>query len=108
MPQASARVSGAVDDGIEAYSDEHDVSRSDAIRELLQRGVEYDRVQNENERLRRQLQAVNARQEDVGELVEYVERERSIQDQERERRNAPAWRRARWWLFGRSEDGVES
>ena len=30
----------------------------------------------------------------VGELVEYVERER---------RNAPAWRRAKWWLLGRSE-----
>ena len=32
--------------------------------------------------------------DDVGELVEYVERER---------RNAPAWRRAKWWLLGRSE-----
>jgi urease accessory protein UreF len=107
MPQASARVSGDVDDGIEAYSDEHDVSRSDAIRELLQRGVEYDRVQNENERLRRQLQAVNARQEDVGELVEYVERERSLQERreerERERENAPVWTRARWFILGRSE-----
>ena len=41
--------------------------------------------------------------DDVGELVEYVERERSMQEQERERRNAPAWRRAKWWLLGRSE-----
>ena len=32
--------------------------------------------------------------DDVGEPVEYVERER---------RNAPAWRRAKWWLLGRSE-----
>ena len=41
--------------------------------------------------------------DDVGELVEYVERERSMQEQERKRRNAPAWRRAKWWLLGRSE-----
>ena len=103
MPQASARVSADVNEGIEAYSAEHDVSRSDAIRALLEQGIEYDRVQAENDRLRRQLQATNARQEDVGELVEYVERERSMQEQERERRNASAWRRAKWWLLGRSE-----
>jgi hypothetical protein len=48
------------------------------------------------------------------ELVEYVQEERSIQqrrearreqerERERERENAPAWRRAKWWLLGRSE-----
>jgi len=103
MPQASARVSDDANDGIKAYSDEHDVSRSDAIRELLQRGLEYDRVQNENERLRRQLQATNSRQEDVSELIEYVEDERTLRQRERERRDAPAWRRAKWWLLGRNK-----
>ena len=101
MPQASARVSEDVNDGIEAYSVEHNVSRSDAIRALLERGIEYDRVQSENDRLRRQLQATNARQEDVGELVEYVEQEKSLKERERERRDAPLWRRARWFVFGR-------
>ena len=33
------------------YSDEHDVSRSEAIRELLERGVEYDRVRRERDRI---------------------------------------------------------
>jgi len=101
MPQASARVSEDVNDGIKAYSVEHDISRSDAIRALLERGIEYDRVRNENDRLRRQLQATNARQEDVGELVEYVEQEKSLKERERERRDAPLWRRARWFVFGR-------
>jgi predicted nuclease with TOPRIM domain len=103
MPQASARVSADVNEGIEAYSAEHDVSRSDAIRALLEQGIEYDRVQAENDRLRRQLQATNARQEDVGELVEYVEQEKSMQEQRQERLNALIWRRAKHWVFGYSE-----
>lgn len=54
--------------------------------------------------LRRQLQAVNARQEDVGELVEYVEQERKLDQQRAQRRQAPAWRRAKWWLLGEPGD----
>ena len=42
------------------------------------------------------LQAVNAHQEDISEREEYVEHER---DRHREqRRQAPAGRRATWWL----------
>lgn len=108
MPQASARVSEELDTDIRAFADEHDLSRSDTIRELLSRGVEYDRVQTENDRLRRQLQATNARQEDVGELVEYVEEERAIQQRREERRDAPVWRRAKWWVLGRGDGSPAS
>ena len=80
--------------------DEYD-DRSKAVRALLDRGFEYEDVAAERDRLREQLAATNARAEDVGELVEYVERERELQRRERERRDAPAWRRAKWWLFGR-------
>lgn len=102
MPQASARVSENVSAEIDAYSDEHDCSRSTAIRELLQRGVEYDRVRNENDRLQRNLQQLIGQREEHGELVEYVEEERALQQRRQERQDAPAWRRAKWWLFGRS------
>ena len=89
-------------------------SRSEAIRELTAEAIRLnervDSLETENDRLRRELRAANARQEDVGELVEYVEREKSMQErrEERERkreerRNAPAWRRAKWWLLGRAE-----
>ena len=80
--------------------DEYD-DRSKAVRALLDRGLEYDDVAAERDRLREQLAATNARAEDMGELVEYVERERELQRRERERRDAPAWRRAKWWLFER-------
>jgi Arc/MetJ-type ribon-helix-helix transcriptional regulator len=84
-------------------------SRSEAIRELTAEAIRLnervDSLETENDRLRRELRAANARQEDVGELVEYVEREKSMQERREERRDAPIWRRAKWWLFGRNSEG---
>ena len=102
MPQASARVSEEIDDEIREFSAEHDLSRSDAIRALIERGTEYDRVQRENDRLQRaQTQLIDQREENQ-ELVEYVEREKSIQERREARLGAPLWRRAKWFVFGRS------
>ena len=78
MPQISARVSEELADQIEAYSDETGEAKSETIRTLLQRGLEYEDVENENERLRAQLAAANQRIDASNELVEYVEEERSI------------------------------
>ena len=79
--------------------------RSKAVRSLLDKGIEYDDLEAENDRLRRQLEAVNSRADDLDALAEYVERERELQREERERRqareHAPVWVRARWWLFGK-------
>jgi hypothetical protein len=48
--------------------------------------------------------------EEHGELVEYVEHEKSLQERREEReteraarRNAPIWKRGYWWVFGRGE-----
>lgn len=89
-------------DELEEEAEERGVSRADYIRSLLRQRTEYDELRRENERLRQQLQAVNSRQDDVGELVEYVEEERKIQQRREERRDAPIWRRAKWWVFGRN------
>jgi len=35
------------------------------------------------------------------EIVEYVKGERELQKMERERRNAPLWKRLEWFVFGR-------
>lgn len=89
--------------------DEYD-NRSEAVRALIDRGVAYEDLQEEYEDLearhddvQRQLAAVNSRQEDVSELVEYVQEERSLAQEQRQRRDAPVWRRARWWILGRDE-----
>lgn len=42
--------------------------------------------------------------DDVTELVEYVEGERALQQRREERRDAPLWTRAKWWVFGRDRD----
>ena len=110
MPRYSVRVSEELGERIEQYADEYDGSRSDALREILHRGVEYDSIRQERDSLQNQLNTLAGREREHAELVEYVEREKSMQErrEERERkreqrRNAPAWRRAKWWLLGRAE-----
>jgi metal-responsive CopG/Arc/MetJ family transcriptional regulator len=101
MPTYSVRASGDLADEIEAFADAYDGSRSDALRELLRRGTAYEDIQRDRERLRdAQTQLIEQREENQ-ELVEYVEQEKSLQERERERRDAPLWRRARWFVFGR-------
>ena len=89
--------------------------RSKAVRDLLDRGFEYKDLERELEQtearvedLRRQLQQANSRERDVDEIVTYVEEERLDRQRERERSHAPAWRRAKWWLFGTPEDDRDS
>lgn len=83
--------------------DEHDGNRSDAVRELIEKGRKYDDLERRHQEVQRQLRAVNTRQEDVTDLVEYVEQERELQRRREERKDAPVWRRAKWWVFGRPD-----
>ena len=104
MPTYSVRASGDLAEEIETFADAYDGSRSDALRELLQRGIAYEDIQRDRDRLQRaQTQLIEQREENQ-ELVEYVETERSIREREaetRERhRQATLWRRAYWFVFG--------
>lgn len=100
MPQISARVSEELADQIETYSDETGEAKSETIRTLLQQGLEYEDIKNENERFRAQLAAANQRINASNELVEYVEEERSIA---RQRARAGVFTRMKWWLTGMPE-----
>jgi len=101
--QVTVRLSDERIDALDAEAEERGTDRAALIREALDSRSELADCQSEVDRLRSELRATNARQEDVGELVEYVERERTLQERREERRDAPAWRRAKWWLFGRGE-----
>lgn len=61
-------------------------------------------LETENERLHRQLAATNKRVDQHTELVEYVQEERELHRRREERMDAPAWRRAKWWLLGRDRE----
>jgi len=105
MNPIASRVPEDVDADIEAYADENGVSKSDAIREVLKRGLEYERLQSENERLRNEKRTLINQREEHGELVEYVEEERTIRQRREKRRSAPVWRRAWRWVAGYDVDG---
>lgn len=108
VPRLSITIPPELDDRLAELSGESGPyeSKADAVRELTRSGERLPEVERERDALRDQLAATNARADDVGELVEYVEEERRIQrrreERERERESAPVWRRAAWWVFGRS------
>jgi metal-responsive CopG/Arc/MetJ family transcriptional regulator len=80
-------------------------SRSEAIRELVDRGFKYEEIERENERLRNEKQTILNQRNENRELVEYMQRERELQLEDRERRREreqqPVWVRLRRWVFGR-------
>ena len=101
-----AKFSATVDDDIletvdEYAEEEHDDNRSAAVEVLLRRGLEYDDVVQERDRLDRQLKQLIEQRETSDELVEYVEHERSLQER---RARAGLMTRLRWGLFGMDVD----
>ena len=94
-------VDDEVIDALDEEADERDVTRADMIRDAIDSRSEVDELRREVDRLRAELRATNARQDDVGELVAYVDEERELRRRERERRDAPIWRRGWWYVFGR-------
>jgi len=104
MAQVSVRLDDDLLEEIEDYAD--DEPRSEAIRELLRRGLEYDELATENERLQRRVEALIDNRDEHTELVNYVEDERRYR---REREQAGIITRAKWLLVGRDvEDGAEA
>lgn len=108
MDRLTIRVPEDLREEIERIEDADDVSQSEAARRLLRRGTAYDGLKAERDRLQRKLEATNARNDDVDEIVEYVQEERELQRRREERRDAPLWTRAKWYVLGRSRDGADA
>jgi metal-responsive CopG/Arc/MetJ family transcriptional regulator len=105
MENLPAKVPADLLDEIEAHADEHhDGNRSEAVRELLRQGLQYDELRDERDRLERQYRQLIDRQDEHAELVEYVERERSLEER---RRRAGLGKRAKWWLLGMPDDEID-
>lgn len=87
---------------VESMVESGDVgSKSEAVNVLIERGEKANDLEARNKDLRRQLQQANARNEHVDELAEYVDGEKELQRRERERRDAPLWKRLQWFVLGR-------
>jgi predicted transcriptional regulator len=104
MQQLTIRVSDETATEIEQMADEQETSKSKVTRELLERGSEYEQLQTECDRLRREKRQILAQRDENRQLVEYVEQERSNAEK---RRQANALKRAKWWFLGHSTDETE-
>ena len=108
MKQLTVRVDDEMAEAIDERANDSDSSQSEAVRELLRLGIDYERLQAEADDLRRQLQAVNRRESDHQELVAFASERRSMLEADRKLRNlrraAPIWKRAWWAIFGEPID----
>ena len=102
--QVAARVSPDIAGELDRLQSEKDCSQSEAVRVLLRRGIEHERLQRERDSLQNQLNTLAGRDREHSELVEYAETERSIRERDAERRarrrRATLWQRAYWFVFG--------
>lgn len=106
MARLSVSVSDEQMDWIESKvgDDARYESKSAFVRECLQR---YDRVEELDAQvsdLRNQLQEANRRNEEVTDLADYVNREKKLQVEERERRRAPLLHRVKWLIWGYDDE----
>lgn len=103
----SNRITVVIDDELLEQVDEYgdDDNRSETVRELLRKGLDYDDdladKENQIDRLNRKVAAIQSRREEHQELVEYVENQKQLQ---RDKQTASAVERAKWFLFGRDLD----
>lgn len=111
MERLTIRVPEEIMEELERIQDADNVSQSEAARQLLRRGSEYERIRNERDRFERQYRQLVDQREEHTELVEYVEEERELERQRGRRRSAPVWTRAKWWILGEpsadDRDGVQ-
>lgn len=122
MEAITLRLEADTLESIDEEGSEHDLSRSEYIRNILRTRHESDQLRDEHERiqaeyerqiselkherdrLERKLTATNSRNDDVDELVEYVEEQRDL-ERYRERRErkidqAGLVTRAKWFVTG--------
>lgn len=102
MQSISARVDDETHTELERRANDRGSSISQVTRDVIDKGLEYDELKAERDRLERQLAATNRRVDEHQELVEYVEREKELHRRRKERLDAPVWKRAKWWVLGAS------
>ena len=107
MQSVSTRLDDETHAEIEALADEKGTSKSAVIRDLVDKGLQYDDLADERDRLLNELQATNRRVDEHADLVAYVEDKRRRESRREARGSAPVWRRAKWWVFGHPEAAAD-
>ena len=71
------------------------------LRELVEKGIQYDDLKRENERLRNEKRTIIEQREEHTELVRTVERQQSLAER---KARAGLLTKTKWALFGMSDD----
>jgi metal-responsive CopG/Arc/MetJ family transcriptional regulator len=100
MQPVSSRLDADTLRMVDDTADANDESRAEAIRRLVERGLEYDDLQRELERLENEKRTLIADREENQELVRFAESQRELAEYERERRKRGVFTRFRYWLTG--------
>ena len=137
MEQITVRVTESTLEELEAEADEHDVTRSEHIRQIIDDrndpGADVERLREEAadyeaecgrlrdrvaeletdvDRLQNEKRLILEDREEKQELVAFAEAERDVverrEQRERERESAGVVTRAKWWLVGRDVDESEN
>lgn len=105
MEQITIRIPADTLEDLEAEADEHDVSRSEHIRDVLEHRSEFIQehaeLQQELERVRREKRQVLEQREEHTELVKAVQTDRTLQQRKEQ---AGIVTRAKWLLVGMPGD----
>ena len=100
MQPVSSRLDADTLRMVDDTADANDESRAEAIRRLVERGLEYDELAREIERLENEKRTLIADREEKQELVRFAERQRELAEYERERQKRGVFTRFVWWLRG--------
>lgn len=104
MESVSTRLNDETYQYVRETVDERDVSQAEVLRELIEKGIEYDDIEREKKRLETRVRKLIDTREEHDELVEYVEEERSLQHRREERSQANVFQRAWWWIAGTPDE----
>ena len=94
MKRLTIRVPEDLAETIDERATAADVSDSEAARQLLRRGTEYDDLQTENERLRNEKRGIIEQRTENKDLRRYVENDIEWHE-------ADLLTRVRWFVFGK-------
>ena len=109
MPGLSITLSKEQNDRVEELVESREYSSKNAVVQGWLVGAEkVNQLESELERCRRVRRQLLEQREENTELVRYTQSERDAAERREDRSRAPAWRRARWWLFGTTEDDADT
>ena len=103
MQPVSSRLDADTLRMVDDTADANDESRAEAIRRLVERGLEYDELAQEIERLENEKRTLIADRKEKQELVRFAESQRELAEYERERQKRGVFTRFVWWLRGQPD-----